>query len=121
MARPRDRPLYVTIHDRRCGSQTEFVCGTHNVEPLLRVHFIRTDDRSDLVIEYFGCGALQCAKPRVLQPLQELAQRQAEGGGTLRHLQWREGVDMHVRQRLLDRAADAEISVSGVVGMDAAL
>ena len=85
------------------------------------VDLVRTDDRAHLVVEDFRRRARQRAEPGVLQLRQEVAQRQPERRGALRHLQRRERVHVHVRQRRLDRAADVEIGRAGVVGMDAAL
>ena len=95
--------------------------GAHHLEPLRRVHLVRADHRPHLVVEDLRRGAGQCAKPGILQLRQEIAQRQPERRRALRHLQRRERMHVHIRQRVLDRAADAEIGRAGVVGMDAAL
>ena len=95
--------------------------GAHHLEPLLGVHLVRADDRPHLIVEDLRRGAGQCAKPSGFKLGQEVAQRQPERRGALRHLQRRERVHMHIGQRGLDRAADADIRRAGVVGMDAAL
>ena len=82
---------------------------------------VRADDRADLIVKDLGRGPRQRAEPGLLELRQEVAQRQTERRRTLRYFQWREGMYMHIRQHCLDRAADAEIGLAGIVGMDAAL
>ena len=93
----------------------------HHLQPLFGIHLVRADDRANLIVEDLRRGPRQRAEAGFLEPRQEVAQRQAKRRRTLRHLQRREGMYVHIRQHRLDRAADAEIGLAGVVGMNAAL
>ena len=86
-----------------------------------RVHLVRADDGAHLVVQDLGGGARQGAEARGLELRQKRPDRYAERRRALRDLQWREGVNVHVRDRRLDGAANAEIGLAGVIRMDAAL
>ena len=92
-----------------------------DIEPLRRVHLVRADDRAHLVVQDLGGGARQGAEARGLELRKKGPDRQAKRRRALRHLQGREGVDVHVRNRRLDGAADGEIGLAAVVRMNAAL
>ena len=59
--------------------------------------------------------------PASLRPREERVDGTVERRRTLRHLERREGMDVHARHRFLDGAADRFVGLAGVVGMDAAL
>ena len=95
--------------------------GALHVEPLAGVDLVGADDGADLVVEDFRRRAGQGAETGRLQPGEELGDRQSERRRALRHLQRREGVDVHLGDDRLDRPADRFVGGAGVVGMDAAL
>ena len=93
----------------------------HHLEPLRGVDLVRAQNGADLVVEDLRGGARQRAEAGVLQPAQEGLERDAERRRALPHLERRERVDVHVGRRFLHRAAEVEIGLAGVVGVDAAL
>ena len=95
--------------------------GALHVEPLPGVDLVGADDGAYVIVEDFGRRSGQGAETGRLQLREELVDRQSERGRTLRHLQSREGVDVHLGDDRLDRAADRFVGGAGVVGMDAAL
>ena len=121
MPRPMDRALGVAVHDRGRGAQPLAVRRAHHVQPLLRVDLVRRDDLPDLVVQDLRRRAGQGAQPRRLQLPEKLAHGLLQRRRALEHLQRRERMHMHVRQRRLDGLGDTDIGVAGIVGMDAAL
>ena len=85
------------------------------------VDLVGADDGAHLVVEDLGRRARQGAEAGLLQLRQEGGERRLQGRGALRHLERREGVDVHAGHRRLDGAADRDVGLAGVVRMDAAL
>src|SRR5579863_963280 len=113
--------LDMPVHDRRRRTQAETMRGPYDVEPLCRIHLVRADDGAHLVVQDLGGGARQGAQSRGLELRQKRPNWDAKRRRALRDLQWREGVNVHIRDRRLDGAANAEIGLAGVIWMDAAL
>ena len=113
--------LDMPVHDRRRRAQAETVRRPYDVEPLRRVDLVRADDGAHLIVQDLRGGARQGAQAGGLELSQKRPDRHAQRRRALRDLQWREGVNMHVRDRRLDGAANAEIGLAGVIRMDAAL
>src|SRR5579863_7740151 len=113
--------LDMPVHDRRRRTQAETMRGPYDVEPLCRIHLVRADDGAHLVVQDLGGGARQGAQSRGLELRQKRPNWDAKRRRALRDLQWREGVNVHIRDRRLDGAANAEIGLAGVIRMDAAL
>jgi len=84
-------------------------------------NFVGADDGANLVVQDLIGGAGQGAQSRIPEPGEKGPDRQAERRRALRDLQWRKGVEVHVRDRRLDVAADGEIGLAAVIGMNAAL
>ena len=78
-----------------------------DIEPLRRVHLVRADDGAHLVVQDLGGGARQGAQAGGLELRQKRPDRQSKRRRALRDLQRREGVNVHLRDRRLDGAADA--------------
>jgi hypothetical protein len=97
------------------------VGGLHDVEPFLGVQLVVAQRIADFVVEDFRRRAGQGAKAGFLQPRQIFGDRQAQRRRALLNFQRREGVDMHARHGLFHRAAQFQIGLAGIVGMDAAL
>ena len=93
----------------------------HDLEPLPGVDLVGADDGAHLIVEYFGGGAGQAAQPGGLQIGEELRQRDAQRRGAVPHFERRKGMDMHVRRRRFHGAANIEIGLAAVIGVDAAL
>ena len=96
MARPVQRPLDMAEHDGggACAGRGE--CAVRATSSHSRgVDLVRADDGADLVVQDLRRGARQGAEAGRLQPRQVVAQRQAERRRALRHLERREGVDVH--------------------------
>ncbi len=121
MARPMLVALDMAEHDRHRAPQADAVRRFHDLQPFGGLDLVGADDRADLVVEDLGGGAGQGAEPGVAQFAQEIGEAAAERLGALPHFEGREGMDMHARHRLLDRAADPEIGSAGIFRMDAAL
>ena len=113
--------LDMAVHDRGRRAQAETMRGPRDIEPLRRVHLVRADDCAHLVVQDLGRGARQGAEAHVFELGQKRPDRQAKRRRALRDLQWRERVNVHIRNRRLDGAANAEIGLAGVIRMDAAL
>ncbi len=103
------------------AAQADAVRRFHDLEPLRGLDLVRADHRANLVVEDLGRGAGQRAEPGFFQFAQEVGEGAAQGLGALPDLERREGMDVDVGHRLLDRAADSEIGRAGVFGVDAAL
>ena len=107
-------------HDRRRRAQAETVRRPRDFKPLCRVDLVRADDGAHLVVQ-----DLAAVPGKVLTGVLELCQErpdwQPERRRALRHLQRREGVNVHVRNSRLDGAANGEIGLAGVLRVDAAL
>jgi len=97
------------------------VGGALHGQPLAGVDFVGTDDGAHVIVEDFGRRSRQGAETGRLQLREERVDRQSERGRTLRHLQSREGVDVHLGDDRLYRLADRFVGGARVVGMDAAL
>ena len=95
--------------------------GVVHLEPLRRRDLVRADHRADVVVEHLGRGARKRAEARVAQPLEVVAEREAERRRALPDLEGRERVHVHVRHRALDRPHDRLVVLAGEGGMDAAL
>ena len=59
--------FYVSVHDCRGGAETHLMCCLHDLQPLVGVDLVRTDDRPNLVVENFGSCTGQRAQTNVLQ------------------------------------------------------
>ena len=59
MPRPMLIAFQVAEHDGRGGAQTEFMGFAHNIEPLLGIHFVRTNFATNIVVKNFRCRAGQ--------------------------------------------------------------
>src|SRR5277367_2812102 len=92
-----------------------------DVEPLGRVHLVGADDGAHLIVQDLGGGARQGAQAGGLELRQKRPDWYSERRRALRDLQWRKGVNVHIRDRGLDGAANAEIGLAGVLWMDTAL
>ena len=121
VARPMHRPVDMAEHDRRRRAQADAVRGAHDLEPLVGRDLVGAEDVAHLVVEHLGRGAGQAAEAGVAQLGQVVGEREAERGGAVPDLERREGMDMHARDRLAHGAADIEVMLAGVLGMDAAL
>ena len=95
--------------------------GLHDREPLIGNDLVGADDGPHLVVEDLCGGAGQRTQSGLLQLLEEVGHGSAERRRPLPDLQRREGMDVDRGLCLLDSAADREIGLAGVVGMDAAL
>src|SRR5271157_1775557 len=113
--------LDMPVHDRGRRAQAETVRGPHDIEPLCRVHLVRADYGAHRVVQNLGGGARQGAQAGSLELRQKRPDWYSKRGRALRDLQWREGVNVHIRDRRLDGPANAEIGLAGEVRMDAAL
>ena len=103
------------------GAEADAVRGLHHLEPLRGVDLVGAELGADLVVEDLGGGAGQRAEAGLLEAAQEGLERHAERRRALPDLERREGVHVHVGGRFLHRAAEVEIGLPGVVGVDAAL
>ncbi len=119
--RPMLRLIDMAEHDRRGSLEADAMRRRDDIQPLRRRHLVGADDRAHLVVQHFGRGAGQRAEARVFQLGQEFRNRDAERCRSLRDLERREGMHMHARHRLFDRATDREVGGAGVIGVDAAL
>src|ERR1019366_3159272 len=63
----------------------------------------------------------QRAEPRILETQEKLRHRKPERRRALKDLERREGMDVDVRHRRLDRAAHRLVGRAGIVGMNATL
>ncbi len=75
----------------------------------------------DVVVEDLRSRAGKSAEPRVAQAGEEVLDTHPQRLGTLPHLEWREAVDVHVRDVLLDGLDDRHVEVAGELGVDATL
>src|SRR6202162_1096154 len=121
MPRPGQGMLDMPVHDRGRRAQAETMRCPGNIEPLCRVDLVRADYGAHLVVQDLGGGARQGAQAGGLELRQKRPDWHSKRGRALRDLQWREGVDVHIRDRRLDGTANAEVGLAGVVRMDAAL
>src|SRR5277367_4077366 len=121
MPRPGQRMLDMAVHDRGRRAEAETMRRPYDIEPLCRVHLVGADYRAHLVVQDLGGGARQGAQAGGLELRQKRPDWHSERGRALRDLQWREGVNVHIRDRRLDGVANAEIGLAGVVRMNAAL
>ncbi len=108
-------------HDRRGAAEADAVRRLHHREPLRRVDLVGADDRAHLVVEHLGRGSGQGSEPRVAQRAEERLHIPAQRLRALPDLERGEGVQVHAGQRRFQAAADVEIGLAGIVGMDAAL
>ena len=111
----------MAVHDRDCAAQLGGVRGFHDFEPLAGLDLVGADHRADLVVEDLGRSAGQRAQSGRLQLAQEIGERAAESLGALPDLERREGVDVDVGHRFLDRAADRKIGGAGIFRVNPAL
>ena len=111
----------VAVHDRRRCPIADAVGGFHDLEPLVGVQLVGADDRADLVVQDLGGGPREGAESGVPEPEQVVAKRHVERRRALPDLERRKGVDVDLGHRFLHRAADAQVGLAGVVGVDAAL
>src|SRR6516164_7343996 len=111
----------MSVHDRDGAAEPRPVCGFHDFEPLSRFDLVGADHGADLVVEDLRRGPGQGAEPGRFQLAQEIGNAAAKGLGALPDLEWREGVNVDIGHRFLDRPADREICRPGVFRMDPAL
>src|ERR1700675_4078970 len=121
MPRPGQRMLGMPVHNRGRRAQPETMRCSGNIEPLCRVDLVRADYGAHLIVQDLGGGARQSAQAGGLELRQKRPDWHSKRGRALRDLQWGEGVNVHIRDRRLDGAANAKIGVASVVRMDATL
>ena len=121
MPRPVQRLLDMAEHDGGGGTQPEFVRGLHHAEPLVCVHLVGADHLPHVVIENFSGGAGQAIEPRIDQPRQKLAHRQAQRLRAVGDFQRRERMYVDAGCGAFHRTQDIEIGVAGVRRVNAAL
>ena len=95
--------------------------GAVRLEPLFGVDLVRAQDGAHRVVEDLGGGTRQRAQARVLHPAQVGLERLAQAAGALGDLERREAVDVDVRHRRADGAADLVVVVTVERRVDAAL
>ncbi len=115
------RRFDVPEHQRGGGAKADLVGIAHHGKPLRRVELVRTDDGPHLVVQHLGGGSGQGVEARVFQQSQERLHRQSERLRPLPDFQRREGVDVHFRNRRLDRRAGVKVGLSRVARMNPAL
>ncbi len=121
VARPVDRLLDMPEHDGGGRAQADAVGGTHDRKPLLGRDLVGAEDVAHFVVEDLGRRAGQAAEAGLAQLGEVVRDRALERRGAVPDLERREGMDMHAGHRLAHRAADFEIMIAGIFGMDAAL
>ncbi len=89
VARPVPGPVDVTEHDRVVRAEPDLVRGAVHLEPLRGRDLVGADHGPDLVVEHLGGGARQRGEPFVAEPLEVVAERDAERRGALPDLRAR--------------------------------
>src|SRR5580704_17958432 len=95
--------------------------GPRDIEPLRRVDLVRADHGAHLVVQDLGRSARQGAEAYGFELGQKRPDRHAKRRRALRDLEWRERMNVHIRNRRFDSAANAEIGFASIIRMDAAL
>jgi hypothetical protein len=108
-------------HDGGRRAQADAMRGAHDLEPLVGRDLVGTEDVAHFVVEDLGRRAGQAAEAGVAQLGEIVGDRALERRGAVPDFQRREGMDMHAGHCLAHGAADLEIMLAGVFGMDAAL
>ncbi|MNZ71966.1 hypothetical protein D3C78_903330 [compost metagenome] len=108
-------------HHRGGGLDTCGVGSTHDLQPFLGIELVRADDGTDFVVENFGGRPRQGVQSGLAQLPDVIVQGQPQGGGAVDDFQRGERMDMHLRDRLFDGPHECQITMPGVVGMNAAL
>ncbi len=117
--------LHVPIHDGGGGPDALRVGGGDHLDPLLDRDATARDEIADVLVQHLGGGAGERAEPRLLELGEVLRDRQPGAGRPIQDLFRREGVQVHLGQRRLDRAAEidvvAPVELRGQAGLDADL
>ena len=79
MTRPVYWAVHVAEHDGGRGLQAQRVGGSHYLQPLCRIQFVRAQDLAHLVIENFRRSARQGAQAGLFQFRQVGWQRHTQG------------------------------------------
>src|SRR5438309_1697035 len=111
----------MTEHDGRGGTKPAEVRRLDDREPLRCGKLVRAEHGAYVVVEDFGGGARQAAEPGAAQPVEIIADGQAEAGGAVVYLQRRERMNMDVADGALGGFEYVEIGGAGVARVDAAL
>src|SRR5579864_8302650 len=121
LANPVRRSLGVSVHERRCSANATAVGGADDLNPLRRGKFVGGKYVANLVVENFGGGARQRSEAVVAEHGKIVGQRHAREFYAVNNFHRRKGMDMHARNRLLDRAQNIAIVELGKIAGQASL
>src|ERR1700676_5110876 len=121
MVYPMDRPIEMAKHDRRCRPEAGRMRRFHHREPLFRVDLVGAEHRAYLIIENFGRRSGQSAEPSLAQRTEKHRHIETQRRSSLPDFEWRKGMHMYLRYRLLGCAADRQVSAALTGRVDTAL
>src|ERR1700676_4129797 len=121
MVYPMDRPIEMAKHDRRCRPEAGRMRRFHHREPLFRVDLVGAEHRAYLIIENFGRRSGQSAEPSLAQRTEKHRHIETQRRSSLPDFEWRKGMHMYLRYRLLGCAADRQVTGTRIGRMDTPL
>ena len=121
MTGPVYRFVHMAEHDCRGRSDSEAVRRFHDLKPLPGIDLVGAEDGANLVVENFRRCSRQGSETGVFEAGKKLQRRQVKCCRALPHFKRRKRVNVHIRHGRLDRAANVQVVLARVSGMNTSL